>query len=106
MTSGCISSILRLRTLYIATKSKDPTWDKTDAVYWTAVELNTGIICASMTTLRPLVSRMLPGVFSTNKSSKNPSYVMVSGGKQSTGVSIKEPSSVHLVSSTDGFEEA
>ena len=106
MTSGCIASILRLHTLYIATHSKDPTWDKTGTVYWSSIELNVGIICASMTTLRPLASRMLPGVFSTIKSTKTPAYIMVSGGKQSTGVSTKEPSSVNLGSSTEGFVEA
>lgn len=94
--SGCIASILRLHSLYTGTHSKDMTWDKTGTVYWSAIELNVGIICASMTTLRPFVARMFPGVFATIKSTKRPAYIMVSGGGQSAVLSQNDPSSSNL----------
>jgi len=102
MKSGCIASILRLYSLYITNHSKDSTWDKTGTVYWSAVELNVGIMCASITTLRPLDCRIFPEVLNTNKSTPRPTYIMVSGGKYSTGFSKNEPS-INLGSSTEGF---
>lgn len=61
---ACVASVLRLRYLYVSTQSKDPTWDKTPAAYWSTIEINAGIICASLPTLRALASRLFPGMFS------------------------------------------
>jgi hypothetical protein len=60
---ACIASILRLRTLYTSTKSKDTTWDKVPAIYWSTIEINVGVICASLSTLWAFGSRMFPGIF-------------------------------------------
>jgi len=60
---ACIASILRLRTLYTSTKSKDTTWDKVPAIYWSTIEINVGIICASLSTLWAFGSRMFPSIF-------------------------------------------
>jgi len=95
MSSGCIASILRLHSLYIAVDSKDPTWDKTGTVYWSAVELNVGIMCASMTTLRPLVCRIFPGAFTSN-STPRLTYITVSGSGRSAVFIQNESSSFNL----------
>jgi len=60
---SCIASILRLRTLYTSTKSKDATWDKVPTIYWSTIEINVGIICASLSTLWSFGSRMFPRTF-------------------------------------------
>ncbi|KAF2183652.1 hypothetical protein K469DRAFT_505625, partial [Zopfia rhizophila CBS 207.26] len=60
---ACIASILRLRVLYVSTTSKDPTWDKAATVTWSAIELNMGIFCACVVTLRPLACRLFPNAF-------------------------------------------
>ncbi|KAH8898089.1 hypothetical protein GQ53DRAFT_678044, partial [Thozetella sp. PMI_491] len=57
----CIISIVRLFTLSQAINSADTTWDNTPTSYWTEVEVNLGIVCASAATLRPLVRRLVPG---------------------------------------------
>ena len=77
--SACIASIFRLNSLYISTHSKDPTWDKTGTVYWSAIEVNVGIICTSMTTLRPLVSRIFPGTFNATPPTPQLASIVVCG---------------------------
>lgn len=81
--------------------SKDPTWDKTGTVYWSTVELNIGIVCASMTTLRPLASRIFPGVFSTNRPTPRLPYVLSSGGGNAISLKITQPSSTDPGSTKD-----
>jgi hypothetical protein len=62
-TSTCVISIVRLFSLYSAINTTDATWDNVPASYWTVVELNCGIICACLSTLRPLLSKLVPSVF-------------------------------------------
>jgi hypothetical protein len=64
---ACIISAVRLKTLYLSTTSTDPTWDKTPSGFYAQIELNLGIACASVVTLRPLFRR-LRQLFSRNKS--------------------------------------
>ncbi|KAK3392708.1 hypothetical protein B0H63DRAFT_386995, partial [Podospora didyma] len=53
----CIISIVRLFTLHSAINTTDPTWDNVPSAYWSVVELNCGILCASLPPLRPLLRR-------------------------------------------------
>ncbi|KAK7906159.1 hypothetical protein LTR67_000885 [Exophiala xenobiotica] len=59
----CIVAILRLHAIYVISKSSDPTYDNVAAAYWSSIELNTGIICASMPTIRPIIARIFPTCF-------------------------------------------
>ncbi|KAE8376097.1 hypothetical protein BDV26DRAFT_266391 [Aspergillus bertholletiae] len=52
----CITSILRITTLDIATSYLDITWNSIGSSMWTVIESNLGIICACLPALhRPLV---------------------------------------------------
>jgi len=56
--SVCIISILRavwLNQLYL---KPDVTWRMTDISNWSTVEINIGVVCACMTTLRPLFHKV------------------------------------------------
>ncbi|KAL4872595.1 hypothetical protein BDV12DRAFT_193317 [Aspergillus spectabilis] len=64
-----ITSILRLFSLHAVAKSNDTSWSNVSAAYWTAAECNVAIICACLPFLRPLITRILPEIFSAN--SKN-----------------------------------
>ncbi|KAI2793853.1 hypothetical protein POX_a00440 [Penicillium oxalicum] len=44
--------------------------DNVGAASWSAIECNTGIICACLPTLKPLLSKILPGLVSTFAGSK------------------------------------
>jgi hypothetical protein len=52
-----IASIIRLQSLRIFTLSKDPFYDSLPINTWSMVEVNIGILCASIPSLKPLVSR-------------------------------------------------
>ncbi|KAK4243168.1 hypothetical protein C7999DRAFT_44958 [Corynascus novoguineensis] len=58
----CIISIIRLIYLRIVTVTEDLTWDNVELTLWSIGELNSGIVCASVQTLRPLISRFILGL--------------------------------------------
>ncbi|KAJ5460752.1 uncharacterized protein N7458_002304 [Penicillium daleae] len=60
-----LTSILRLRSIYVITHSSDPTYDNVGAAEWSAIECNVAIICASLPSIRPFLSNLLPHIFST-----------------------------------------
>ncbi|RAL06990.1 uncharacterized protein BO97DRAFT_269482 [Aspergillus homomorphus CBS 101889] len=72
----CVTSVCRLVAVKKISDSSDPTYDNVGAASWSAIECNTGIICACLPTLRPLISRILPHLLST-----------LSGGRQAYGTS-------------------
>ncbi|KAH9864417.1 hypothetical protein J1614_010351 [Plenodomus biglobosus] len=63
----CIVSILRLPQIAAISNSTDPTYDNAPAATWSCVEANVGIICACLPLLRPLVTRLVPGIFSSRR---------------------------------------
>ncbi|KUM65522.1 hypothetical protein ACN42_g1566 [Penicillium freii] len=66
----CITSIIRLLSLKQISDSTDPTYDNVGAASWSAIECNTGIICACLPTLKPLVARIFPNMISTFNASR------------------------------------
>lgn len=62
----CLTSVLRLKSLYSISWSTDITWDNGGAAMWSSLEVNVGIICASLPTLRTTISRFFPKLFSTS----------------------------------------
>lgn len=53
--SVCVTSVLRITTLDVATSRYDIPWTNIGSSMWTVIETNIGIICACMPTLwRPL----------------------------------------------------
>ena len=63
-TSACAVSVVRLQRLVATTRSADPFHDGATPVYLGAIELNTGILCACLPTLRPLYLKIAPRLFS------------------------------------------
>ncbi|ORY05182.1 hypothetical protein BCR34DRAFT_491046 [Clohesyomyces aquaticus] len=51
---SCICSIVRLYSIRIYTESKDPFYDSVPINLWSMVEVNVGIWCASIPSLKPL----------------------------------------------------
>lgn len=60
-SSTCIISILRVTTTPTGI-AVDVSWDTVQVIAWTTAEILTGVIIASVTTLRPLVGRYVPGL--------------------------------------------
>ncbi|KAL1604240.1 hypothetical protein SLS59_004034 [Nothophoma quercina] len=63
----CIVSILRLQSLVAISNSSDQSYDNPAAATWSSVESNVGIICSCLPLLRPLMTKCLPGVFSSHR---------------------------------------
>ncbi|KAF2005227.1 hypothetical protein P154DRAFT_355700 [Amniculicola lignicola CBS 123094] len=61
----CIISLVRLSTLHKGVNTQDPFWDNAPAAYWSVVELNCGILCACLPTLRPLIQKIIPKLLTT-----------------------------------------
>lgn len=69
-----VVSILRLQSLLQFANSKNPTWDNLAVTTWSTIEINVGIICACMPSLRVLLVRFLPKVFGSSNASRNNYY--------------------------------
>ncbi|KAI5455935.1 hypothetical protein BGZ63DRAFT_436684, partial [Mariannaea sp. PMI_226] len=64
--SVTIVCILRLQALVAYGHTINPTWDAFDTCYWSAIELNVGIICVCMPNIRLLLVRMFPKVMQSS----------------------------------------
>lgn len=66
--SVCIISLTRAillaRDVNVPPEETDVTWDAAGTANWNVWEINIAIICACLTTMKPLVSRFFPGVLS------------------------------------------
>ncbi|KAF2639176.1 hypothetical protein P280DRAFT_55674 [Massarina eburnea CBS 473.64] len=79
----CAISLVRLSVLHKgATTTTDPFWDNAPASYWSVVELNCGILCSCLPTLRPLIQKLVPQFFSTD--GHTGSYTGYTGGLTSS----------------------
>jgi hypothetical protein len=103
-----IVSIIRLQSLVHFSKSANPTWDNLSVSQWSTVEINIGIICACMPSLRILLVRLFPKLLgSTNQHSgaqyyaNNKHSIHQSGGNISVGRPVKSLNSSQYDSNGD-----
>jgi hypothetical protein len=61
LNSGCITTILRLHSLFDFKISIDPTWDYVSVTIWTELELASGFVCVSLPAIRILITMIFPG---------------------------------------------
>jgi len=69
ISSTCIISVIRIQSLSSRTDTRDYYWTAIAPACWSNVEINCGILCSCLTTLRPLARRVFPR-FSSTKSDK------------------------------------
>lgn len=65
-------AIARILTVKNAALSLDVTWDSSPNSYFSVIEVNVGIVCACIITLRPLFAHMFPSL--VKSSYANPGY--------------------------------
>ena len=75
----CIVSILRLQSIYVVSQTKDITWNNPLAAIWSSTEVNVGIICSCLPTLKGCVQQIFPTLFSAEHSGHR-SYRRTDGG--------------------------
>ncbi|GKZ30144.1 hypothetical protein AbraIFM66950_008003 [Aspergillus brasiliensis] len=86
----CVTSVIRMWAMEKSTTTTDPTWGSFDALLWSAVEANTGIICACLPFLKHPIQKVLPGLFGSmsngsrkSRSRTRPGYQMSRLGSRS-----------------------
>lgn len=80
--SVTVVSILRLSSLVeFRADSLNPTWDFFNVALWSDIEINVGIICVCMPSLRVLLTRIFPKMLGTSQKS----YGMHSGTASKSG---------------------
>ncbi|KAL4890281.1 hypothetical protein BDV59DRAFT_204466 [Aspergillus ambiguus] len=62
---ACVVAIIRIVTMVPFMHSNDFTWYKVTIAKWCMVEINVGIICACLPTMRPLLVKSFPQLFSS-----------------------------------------
>ncbi|POS86267.1 hypothetical protein EPUL_001221, partial [Erysiphe pulchra] len=72
---ACITSIVRLKYLSTFENSTDLTWENTDILVWSILEIEVTVICACLPTLRPLFVEIIPGAFRTIKTGSSNSRI-------------------------------
>ncbi|KND92025.1 hypothetical protein TOPH_03271 [Tolypocladium ophioglossoides CBS 100239] len=89
-----VVSILRLRT--IVNYSKNPTWDLWPIALWSTIEINVGITCICLPSVRLILARMWPRVFDsdTMQHTSRSGY----GQWQSSSSNIMDPGRLELSS--------
>lgn len=63
--SVTVISIVRLQSLITFANSSNATWDNLPVSLWSTIEINVGIICACMPTVRLLLLKLFPKLSST-----------------------------------------
>lgn len=57
---ACVSSIIRITYIPPMLSSDDPTWDISNAMYWSVIETNIGILAASIPSYKAIAKRYAP----------------------------------------------
>lgn len=73
-TSVTVVSALRLHSLVFFANSINPTWDEWPVALWSTIEINVGLMCACLPTLRLILVRMWPRVFGSTLSTVSDSH--------------------------------
>lgn len=84
--SVTVVSCLRLQSLVGFAASANPTWDQVDVVNWSNIEINVGIICACLPTIRVILARAFPSIMGTTKGSSQAYNAKYGYGNGSRGL--------------------
>ncbi|KAL1795429.1 hypothetical protein ACET3X_005653 [Alternaria dauci] len=99
----CIVSILRLHALIpLLNNPDDSTYYSAPAAYWSNIEMNLAIVCASLPALKPLIIKIIPGFSSTVQSDRAYGNAY---GNGTIGTGATKIRTVHGVRSTAQHDE-
>lgn len=84
-----ITSCVRLRYIVLFTSSLNPTWDFTDPLIWSGVEVSVSMIVVCLPAVRTLLSRVLPRIFGSTAATE------ITTKNKASGIMSVESSSKH-----------
>lgn len=85
-----IVSAIRLKSLIVFANSENITWDYNDAAWWSTVELDVGIVCACLPSLRSLFISMGVKVLGSTKGDSKATGYGSSKNSTSKGLSTEK----------------
>ncbi|KAH7150284.1 hypothetical protein B0J13DRAFT_286399 [Dactylonectria estremocensis] len=92
-----VVSVLRLRSLItFGSHSQNPTWEYVEVSMWSTIEINIGIICTCMPTIRLILVRVFPKLMGTTQR-----YYANYGSKQTDAHSKNRPVATSVTSNAD-----
>lgn len=101
-----------MQSLVHFASSNNPTWDQTDVIKWSNIEINVGIICACLPSLRVIFVRVFPNIFGTTQNTNQNQYAKYGSNGQGLGGSAmksgrhgssKNPSALNTITYTKSF---
>lgn len=78
--SVCVTSIIRLKSLYEISVSPDTALDGVNAGIWSGIEINVALACASLPAIKPLISKVVPHFLSSSRGERSTRQNNASGG--------------------------
>lgn len=78
--SVCITSIIRLKSLYEISVSPDTALDGVNAGIWSGIEINVALACASLPAIKPLIAKAVPHFLSSSRGERTTRRNNASGG--------------------------
>ncbi|KAF7561328.1 hypothetical protein G7046_g2815 [Stylonectria norvegica] len=98
-----VVSIVRLQFLVDLGSSTNPTYDQTNVSIWSTVEINIGIVCASMPSLRILLVRLFPILGGSSNDSSKYQHYGEQYGRKSRIIGSRNRARVELPSRDDSI---
>lgn len=93
----CLITMLRMATLPLTLKTREPTWESAPTNLWSFIEAAVGVICACLISLRRTISKFWPKRWRSTKGSSAGAYGAYSGrGSQPLSGRNKNMSSFHM----------
>ncbi|KAJ5174937.1 uncharacterized protein N7482_000814 [Penicillium canariense] len=78
-------SIYRTIMLKIFATSTNPTWDNAPGGYWSVIEVNVGLFCLCMPSMRSLLGRLFPSMFGSTKGNSTTANTISQKKRRNTG---------------------
>ncbi|ODA78119.1 hypothetical protein RJ55_06722 [Drechmeria coniospora] len=94
-----IVSMLRLNSLASYANTTNPTWDQYGVVVWSAVEVNVGMICTCLPTLRLVLLRIFPRIMGND--TRLQKYTVRYGSSRRSDGPARHPAEVALEAGSD-----
>lgn len=70
----CLTTALRMATLPLTLKTKEPSWESAPTNLWSFIESATGVICACLISLRQSISTLWPRRWRSRKGTSSGQY--------------------------------
>ncbi|KAH7084758.1 hypothetical protein BKA63DRAFT_430589 [Paraphoma chrysanthemicola] len=93
---ACAISIIRLLQVIAGEDEPDATWAGAPTAYWSAIELNVGILCACLPTLRPLIKKYAPGALGSSNGDRTSTHRLGTISTRRTRLEIDNKSGIYI----------